>query len=295
MTTAEQLGMTLDFAAILKASQALSRTIQLDQLLQQLTQMVLHNSGGDRCVLILPDRQEHWQVRAIATPEQTQLCRDLLNDATDLPHQLIQYVRQSQAIVIIDDLQTDLPVIDDNLKQQRPQSLLCLPILNQGNLLGILYLHNRLVRGIFTSDRVFILNFLCTQAAISIENAQLFETVKQAEINLQQSNAFLEAQRESSLDGILVVDCHRVINAYNQRFLDVWQVSPELRTTRDDHQMLAHVVDKVADSKAFLDQVLYLYDHVNESSHCELLLKDGRTILVLTDFVFEMKPCSPTI
>jgi signal transduction histidine kinase/PAS domain-containing protein len=277
MTTAE-LEMTIDFAAILKASQSLSRTIQLDELLQQLTQMVLHNSGGDRCVLMLPDCQGQWQVRAIATSDQTQLCHVLLNDAADLPHKLIQYVKQTQAVVIIDDLQTDLPVIDDNLKQQRPQSLLCLPILNQGNLFGILYLHNRLVRGIFTSDRVFILNFLCTQAAIAIENAQLFETVKQAEINLQQSNAFLEAQRESSLDGILVVDCHRVISSYNQRFLDVWQVPSELRTTRDDHQMLAYVVAQVTDSKAFLDQVLYLYDHVNESSHCELLLKDGRTI-----------------
>jgi PAS domain S-box-containing protein len=100
----------------------------------------------------------------------------------------------------------------------------------------------------------------------------------QVDINLQQSNAFLKAQLESSLDGILIVDDQRQIKAFNQRFLDLWPIPAALRTTRDDHKMLANVADKVAGSQAFFDQVLYLYDHIHESSHCELQLKDGRTI-----------------
>jgi signal transduction histidine kinase len=98
------------------------------------------------------------------------------------------------------------------------------------------------------------------------------------EIELQQSNAFLEAQRESSLDGILVVDADRHISAFNQQFLDLWRIPAALRETRDDHQMLGFVVGSVSDSEAFLAQVLYLYDHVQESSHCEILLKDDRVI-----------------
>ncbi|WP_442946468.1 ATP-binding protein, partial [Nostoc sp. 'Peltigera membranacea cyanobiont' 213] len=67
-SSSSSINTTLDFAAILKASQALSRTIQLEDLLYQLTQIILQNSGGDRCALILPNENQVWEVRAIATP-----------------------------------------------------------------------------------------------------------------------------------------------------------------------------------------------------------------------------------
>jgi PAS domain S-box-containing protein len=101
---------------------------------------------------------------------------------------------------------------------------------------------------------------------------------KAAEMELQQSKAFLEAQRESSLDGILVVGADRQINAFNQQFLDLWRIPTELRASRDDHKMLGFVVGEVVDSQAFLAQVLHLYSHVTESSHSEILLRDGRLI-----------------
>jgi PAS domain S-box-containing protein len=106
----------------------------------------------------------------------------------------------------------------------------------------------------------------------------LLTTDAPARTNLQQSHAFLAAQLESALDGILIVDQQRQIHAFNQRFLDLWRVPTALRTTRDDHEMLAFVVEQVADSSAYLAQVLHLYEHVDESSHGEIRLKDQRTI-----------------
>jgi PAS domain S-box-containing protein len=124
-----------------------------------------------------------------------------------------------------------------------------------------------------------------TSAAISGNPTPIVQAVirdirdrKAAEMELQQSKAFLEAQRESSPDGILVVGADRQINAFNQQFLDLWRVPTELRETRDDHKMLGFVVGEVADSQAFLAEVLHLYSHVTESSHSEILLKDGRMI-----------------
>ncbi|OCQ89667.1 serine/threonine protein kinase [Nostoc sp. MBR 210] len=174
-SSSSNINIALDFAAILKASQAISGTIQLNELLQQLTQIILQHSGGDRCALILPDSQGEWQVRAIATPDNIELFCEPLEDNPNLPVKFIQYVKNTQEIVVIDELQTDLPVIDEYLLQRQPKSLLCLPILNQGQIIGILYLKNRSTRGVFTSDRILILNFLCTQAAISLENARLYE------------------------------------------------------------------------------------------------------------------------
>ncbi|MEB3355656.1 MAG: AAA family ATPase [Synechococcales bacterium] len=184
----------LDFTAILKASQTLAGTIHLEELFQQLTQIILQYSGGDRCALILPTQQGEWRVEAIATPEVKEFRAIPLDDAK-LPIKLIYYVKRTQEVVVIDQLETELPVIDDYLAQVQPQSVLCLPILGQGQVMGILSLENRLTRGVFTGDRILMLNFLCTQAAISIQNAYLYQEVRDFAAELERS--LQDAQQKS--------------------------------------------------------------------------------------------------
>jgi diguanylate cyclase (GGDEF)-like protein len=178
-SSSSSVNTVLDFAAIIKASQSLAGTIQLDELLHQLTHIILQNSGGDRCALILPNSGKEWSVVAIATPTSTELCAEPIEGNAKLPVKLIQYVKNTQEVVIVDEGKTELPVIGQYLSQHQPKSLLCLPILNQVQLMGILYLENSATSNVFTRDRIVILNFLCTQAAISITNAQLYaEKVK---------------------------------------------------------------------------------------------------------------------
>ncbi len=174
-SSSTSINNVLDFAAIVKASQALSSTIQLSELLCKLTEIILQNSGGDSCALILLHSDGELYVEAIHTLEQTELCSQPLVNNPNLPTKLIHYVKNTQEVVIIDNFNTDLPVFDEYFLQQQPKSVICLPILNQGNLIGIVYLQNKLTRKTFTSDRIVILNFLCNQAAISLENARLYK------------------------------------------------------------------------------------------------------------------------
>ena len=277
-SSSTRINTTLDFAAVIKSSQAISGTIQFDQLLHQLTQIILHNSGGDRCALILPNSDGIWYVEAIATPETVQLCSDPLQDNPNLPIKLIQYVKNTQEVVSIDNLKTDLPLIDEYINQQQPKSLLCLPILERGNLIGIVYLENRSTSGVFTSDRILTLQLLCTQAAISLENARLFHECNQAKKTLQQNNAFLEAQRESSLDGILVIDANRQVNAYNQSFVSIWNISETIIRIKNDHQLLRFVLEQLEKPHEFLEKVEYLYANPEENSYDEIILKDKRIL-----------------
>ena len=200
------INTSLDFAAILKASQSLAGTIELNELLHQLTQIILQNSGGDRCALILPNQSGDWSVAAIATPETTELCAEPLEGNTNLPTKLIQYVKNTQEVVVIDNLITDLPVIDDYLTQRQPKSLLCLPILNQGKLMGILYLKNRCTSNVFTNDRLSVLNFLCTQAAISLENARLYQDVNQSLQEIHRKETQYRGIFEAVNEGLAITD-----------------------------------------------------------------------------------------
>jgi GAF domain-containing protein len=176
-SSSTSINSVLDFAAIIKTSQTLSSAIQLEDLLSQFTQIILQNSGADRCALVLPNVEGVWEVRAIATPEGAQLHHNSLQDNPHVPTKLIYYVKNTQEVVRIDDCETDLPVVDEHLIQCAPKSILCLPILNQGHLIGILSLENQLTRGVFTPDRIETLQLLTSQAAISLENARLYQQV----------------------------------------------------------------------------------------------------------------------
>ncbi|QUY44334.1 ATP-binding protein [Acaryochloris marina] len=186
------LNTSLDFAALLAGAQALSESLNLSELLEKLTQMILQNSGADSLVLLLPETDDSWHIRATAIPETTQLTNEPLVGNSNLPVQLIQYVQHTQEVLVVDDLDIDLPILDDYLQQHQPCSVLCLPIRYQGNLSGLLYLQNQSTAGVFTCDRITVLNFLCSQAAIALENARLFSKRLDIEAELQQLNAQLD-------------------------------------------------------------------------------------------------------
>lgn len=207
------LNQTLDFASILKASQALSSTIQLDDFLRQLSQVIVQNSGADYCALLLPTKAGEWQVRSISTAATTELLNNNLSDQIDLPRKLIHYVKNTESVVAIDDLKTDLPVIDTYLQQKQPKSILCLPIHYQEKLNGILYLSNHQISRVFTEERIAILNFLCTQAAISLANAHLYQQAQHYAEQLEHSQLqTVQSEKMAALGNLVAGVAHEINN-----------------------------------------------------------------------------------
>ena len=100
---------------------------------------------------------------------------------------------------------------------------------------------------------------------------------RRAELDLTLKNVILTTQQETSLDGILVVDEHGQIMSFNQRFVELWGIPPEVAALKSDRRAMETVLDQLQDPAAFVARVEWLYEHREEKSEEEIALKDGRT------------------
>ncbi|MEH2286931.1 AAA family ATPase [Nostoc sp.] len=194
-TTSNTLHVAFDLATIMKASQAISSEIELDQLLHSLMRILIENAGAQTGYLIL-ENSEEWVIEAACELHEgeqvcaTQVLQSMLM-VNRLPESIIQYVIRTHESVILNDAAHEGNFIHDSyIQHHKIRSLLCLPLINQSKLVGVLYLENQLATGVFTPERSQLLNLLSTQAAIAIENAKLYSNLQKSESRMAQ---FLEA------------------------------------------------------------------------------------------------------
>jgi PAS domain S-box-containing protein len=100
---------------------------------------------------------------------------------------------------------------------------------------------------------------------------------KRAEEALAFTYIILRTQQELSIDGILVVDENGKILSYNQRFVDMWGIPPDVLESQSDERALQSVMVKLAHPEEFMQRVLHLYLVKDEISSDEVALKDGRS------------------
>jgi PAS domain S-box-containing protein len=167
----------MEVETVVKASQALSGEIVLSKLIEKLVRIAVEHAGAERGMLILV-RDGEPRIEAEATTGQGRVevvVRQALVTPSDLPQSVLHYVIRTQESVLLDDASTDKAYSKDHyVERKRSKSVLCLPIVKQGKLLGALYLENNLTPGVFTSGRVSLLQLLASQTAISLESASLY-------------------------------------------------------------------------------------------------------------------------
>src|SRR5262249_42431505 len=174
----------LDLTAAVRASETVSGEIVLENVIETLMVLAVQQAGAERGLLIL-SRGDELRIEAEATTVASRVTVHRRQDhatATDVPESILRYVARMRESVILDDAGAENPFVSDPyVRQRQARSILCLPLVKQAALVGVLYLENNLARGVFTPARIEFLTLLSSQAALSLENARLYLEVQQAE------------------------------------------------------------------------------------------------------------------
>jgi predicted ATPase/signal transduction histidine kinase len=189
----------LDLTTVVKALQAVSREINLGKLIETLMVIAVEHAGAERGLLLLR-REREYQIAAEATTSDESVQVIAGREFTiqpKLPESVLRYVVRSRESVILDDASVQNPFSgDEYVRSRRLHSILCLPLLKQGELIGVLYLENNLTPRVFTPDRLAVLELLASQAAISLENARLYADLTQENSDRRKAEEALRVSEE---------------------------------------------------------------------------------------------------
>ncbi|MBR0716535.1 AAA family ATPase [Bradyrhizobium liaoningense] len=207
----------LDLATVIRVSEALSGEIVFEKLINTLMSLAIEHAGADRGLLIL-SRGDKYQVEAEATTSSgtvNVVLKQARVTAADLPKSVFHYVLRTKESVLLHDAFSQRSFSTDvYIRDHSSRSMLCLPILKQTRLIGMLYLENNLATGAFTPARMVVLTLLASQAAISIENASLYRELAEREARIRRLV-------DVNIIGIFVWDLDgRIIDA-NDAFLRI--------------------------------------------------------------------------
>jgi PAS domain S-box-containing protein len=222
----------LDVATVIRVSQAVSSEMVLEKLIDRLMRTAIEYAGAERGLLIIP-RNEELQIEAEAITHGEDVIVQLQDGAhaAALPESVVRYAMRTQESVILDDASSQNPFSAETyIVERRARSILCLPLINQARLIGILYLENNLTPHVFTRDRVTILKVLASQAAISLQNSRLYRDLANREGKIQRLV-------DANILGICIWNLDGAVVEANEAFLRMLQygrddvVSGRLRWT----------------------------------------------------------------
>ncbi len=206
----EQANIELDMNALMKASIAISGEILLDKLVEKLMSIVVENAGAQNGYLII-SKNGKWFIAGANTADNAEQHMNAgipLQGNKLVPESVINYVTRTKEDLVIENISADNIFSSDPVVQDKEiLSALSLPVLNQRRLTAILYLENNLYTGVFTKERVDFLKLLSGQIAVSLENAEIYESleekVKERTIELEKQNLALEKEKQKS-DNLLL-------------------------------------------------------------------------------------------
>ncbi len=194
----------LDVDAVLRASQAITSELRIERLLPRLMRLVIENAGAaSGYLLLVGEGGLAIEASASADEERGRLLPSVPLESESagamLSPSIVNFVsRTRERLVLADATGEGAYVLDPTVRALETRSLLCAPLLDKGQLIGVIYLVNNMVVGAFTPQRVEIVTLMAAQAAISLTNARLVQSVRESNRALETRSRELEVARDAA-------------------------------------------------------------------------------------------------
>jgi predicted ATPase/signal transduction histidine kinase len=252
VTTTSSTGQ-LDFFSVIKASQTISREILLPSLLQTLMQVVLEHAGANKGLLLLEEDERLKVAASVSLGDQVKHDVEAAAISSyapeDMPLSLIHYVQRTKSLVLLDNPHVPSAFTrDPYIEKHSPKSVLCLPLLRNNSIIGIIYLENQFMHGTFQKEKLSTLELLTAQISISIENSRLYDRSQKSVMMRDQFLSIASHELRTPLTSLLLQIQMRKRKVENQ----TGPVSlEELKKyiEKDERQVLklSHLVDEMLD------------------------------------------------
>ncbi|MDQ0123582.1 putative ATPase/signal transduction histidine kinase [Pseudomonas lini] len=248
----------LDLEVGIEAARALSQEVLLERLVETLMNHLMIQAGADHGVLMIVSGTE-LQLAATASVEAGSV-RVALDAGQPLeqvaPASVLNATMRTRTILVLDDARADCPeAYSADLHPRRTRSMLCLPLLKQGTLIGLVYLENSLVPELFSAERLTMLEILASQAAVSLQTARLYARLvednqlrAQMEADLRSSRAELARSSHLKVMGELSAS---IAHEISQPLLGILSnASASLRWLKRDHPDLEEAIQGLEDIRS---------------------------------------------
>ncbi len=223
----------LDFSSVMKASMAISGEIKISTLLNKMIRILIENAGAQKGNLLLKRKNDFFLVA------QGDITVSTFEVMQNLPFKNIEYDNQLPSSIINYVIRLKIPVVlanaakskfynDKYVENNKPLSVLCMPIKYHDEVIAVLYLENNSLESAFSENRLETLKFICAQAAISLQNADFYE-------QLEEYSNGLEAkvkERTSELENT------------NNSLIEIYEQLSEARITAHNDLLLAGNVQR---------------------------------------------------
>ncbi|MBN8233354.1 AAA family ATPase [Corallococcus macrosporus] len=259
----------LDARAMVHASQVLSQEIVLPRLLEKLLRSALEQAGAERGYLMTLEGG-HPFVRVTAQLTESGIQVSVLGEpvapGAELPGSLLAHVQRMRQPVLLDDASQPSPFSSDPyFASLRVHSVLCIPLVRNADLAGMLYLENNQLPGAFTSERILTLEVLAAQAVISLENARLYQAAQEA-VRVR--------------DDFLAIASHELKTPITAMRLQVQSIRKVMGTRAPEAPAEGRLVTLLGTFERQVSRLAYLADDMLEVSR----LKEGALALELDAF-----------
>ncbi|WP_374089331.1 AAA family ATPase [Methylomicrobium lacus] len=276
----------LDFNYLMKSALALSAEVDLNRLMQKIMSVVLESSGAQHGYLLIKETDE-LRVAAESHVGKKHIINhqslSLNQSHGSISRAIVNYVLRTRKKVLLHDAMTEGEFQSTpDVQALRLRSVLCLPIIKQNELIGLLYLENRLSAGVFTAEKTDMTELLTAQAAISLENARLLEQTRLAYIQLQKNQEHMLQMEKLSALGTLVGGVAHEINNPLMGVMNFVEFAADRSTDKKSKEILDQALQQIHRIKKIVSNMLvFVHTRSTPSGNSKLAEVIKQTLLLL--------------